>query len=104
MAVVIDSVAPRSKARWHGIKPGDKLLEINKNKINDVLDYRFYITDEKLELLIETKSGKKRTVKIRNRQGSEIGLSFATYLMDKQRRCANNCIFCFIDQLPKGLR
>lgn len=104
MAVVIDSVAPRSKARWHGIKPGDKLLEINKNKINDVLDYRFYITDEKLELLIETKSGKKRTVKIRNRQGSEIGLSFATYLMDKQRRCANNCIFCFIDQLPEGLR
>ena len=104
MAVVIDSIAPRSKARWHGIKPGDKLLEINKNKINDVLDYRFYITDEKLELLIETKSGKKRTVKIRNRQGSEIGLSFATYLMDKQRRCANNCIFCFIDQLPEGLR
>ena len=104
MAVVIDSVAPRSKARWHGIKPGDKLLEINQNKINDVLDYRFYITDEKLELLLETKSGKKRTVKIRNRQGGEIGLSFATYLMDKQRRCANNCIFCFIDQLPKGLR
>ncbi len=104
MAVVIDSVAPRSKAWWHRIKAGDKLLKINSNTINDVLDYRFYITDEKLELLIETKSGKKRTVKIRNRQGEEIGLSFATYLMDKQRRCANNCIFCFIDQLPKGLR
>ncbi|MBQ8783895.1 MAG: DUF512 domain-containing protein [Clostridia bacterium] len=104
MSVVIDSVAPRSKAWWHGIKAGDKLIKINSHNINDVLDYRFYITDEKLELLIETKSGKSRSVKIRNKQGGEIGLSFATYLMDKQRRCANNCIFCFIDQLPKGLR
>ncbi len=104
MAVVIDSVEPRSKAWWHGIKAGDKLLEINQNSINDVLDYRFYVTDERLTLLLETKSGKRRTVKIRNKQGGEIGLAFATYLMDKQRRCANNCIFCFIDQLPKGLR
>lgn len=104
MAVVIDSVEPRSKAWWHGIKAGDKLLKINQNSINDVLDYRFYITDERLILLLETKGGRQRTVKIRNRQGGEIGLSFATYLMDKQRRCANNCIFCFIDQLPKGLR
>ncbi len=104
MAVVIDSVEPRSKAWWHGIKAGDRLIKINSHIIDDVLDYRFYITDEKLELQIETKSGKIRNVKIRNRQGGEIGLSFATYLMDKQRRCANNCIFCFIDQLPEGLR
>ena len=104
MAVVIDSVEPRSKAWWHGIKSGDKLLKINQNSINDVLDYRFYVTDERLTLLLETKSGKQRTVKIRNKQGGEIGLTFATYLMDKQRSCANNCIFCFIDQLPKGLR
>ena len=104
MAVVIDSVQPRSKAWWHGIKAGDKLLKINQNSINDVLDYRFYITDERLTLLLETKGGKQRTVKIRNKQGGEIGLTFATYLMDKQRSCANNCIFCFIDQLPKGLR
>lgn len=104
MAVVIDSVTPRSKAWWHGIKAGDKLIKINSHTIDDVLDYRFYITDEKLELLVESKSGKHRTVKIRNKQGSEIGLTFATYLMDKQRRCANNCIFCFIDQLPEGLR
>ncbi len=104
MSVVIDSVAPRSKAWWHRIKAGDKLLKINSNTINDVLDYRFYITDEKLELLIQTKSGKKRTVRFKNKHGEEIGLSFKTYLMDKQRSCANNCIFCFIDQLPQGLR
>ena len=104
MAVVIDSVQPRSKAWWHGIKAGDKLLKINQNSINDVLDYRFYITDERLTLLFETKGGKQRTVKIRNKQGGEIGLTFATYLMDKQRSCANNCIFCFMDQLPPNVR
>ncbi len=104
MSVIIDSVEPRSPAWWHRIKAGDKLLKINTHTVNDVLDYRFYISDEKLELLIETKNGKKRTVKMRNKKGGEIGLSFATYLMDRQRSCANNCIFCFIDQLPKGLR
>ncbi len=104
MSVIIDSVKKRSLAYWHRIKAGDKLLKINENSVNDVLDYRFYITDEKLKLLIQTKNGKQRVVKIRNKTGGEIGLSFKTYLMDKQRRCANNCIFCFIDQLPKGLR
>lgn len=104
MAVLIDSVESLSPAYWHRIKPGDKLLKINSNTINDVLDYRFYITDERLELLIEKPDGKKRTVKLRNKNGGEIGLSFSTYLMDRQRSCANKCIFCFIDQLPKGLR
>ncbi len=104
MAVTVDSVEKYSYAWWNRIKAGDKLLKINNNPINDVLDYRFYITDEHLQLLIETKNGKKRTVKIRNKNSGEIGLSFETYLMDKQRRCSNNCIFCFIDQLPSGLR
>ena len=104
MSVTIDSVLPRSLAWLHRIKAGDKLLKINSNTINDVLDYRFYITDERLELQLEKPSGKKRTVKIHNKKGQEIGLTFSTYLMDKQRSCANKCIFCFIDQLPKGLR
>ncbi len=104
MAVIIDSVKSFSPAYLHGIKPGDKLVEINSHKINDVLDYRFYITDERLELLVEKPGGKRKTVRLRNKNGGEIGLSFATYLMDRQRSCANKCIFCFIDQLPKGLR
>ncbi len=104
MSVTIKSVENFSPAWFKRIKAGDKLLKINDNAVNDVLDYRFYITDEKLNLLIETENGKKRNVKIKNKNSGEIGLSFETYLMDKQRRCSNNCIFCFIDQLPPGLR
>lgn len=104
MPVIIDSVQPHSQAAHHRIKAGDKLLKINGHNINDVLDYRFYIGEERLELQIETQHGKTRTVKIKNKSSGEIGLEFSTYLMDKQRSCANNCIFCFIDQLPKGLR
>lgn len=104
MSVIIDYVEPRSKASFHRIKKGDKLLKINSHEVNDVLDYRFYISDQHLLLEIETAAGKHRKVKIKNNNGGEIGLVFSSYLMDKQRSCANNCIFCFIDQLPKGLR
>lgn len=104
MPVIIDSVQSNSQAAHHRIKAGDKLLKINGHNINDVLDYRFYIGEERLELELETQHGKKRTVKMKNKSAGEIGLEFSTYLMDKQRSCANNCIFCFIDQLPKGLR
>lgn len=104
MPVIIDSVQSHSQAAHHRIKAGDKLLKINGHNINDVLDYRFYIGEERLELELETQHGKKRTVKMKNKSAGEIGLEFSTYLMDKQRSCANNCIFCFIDQLPNGLR
>ena len=104
MPVIIDSIQSHSQAAHHRIKAGDKLLKINGHNINDVLDYRFYIGEERLELELETQHGKKRTVKMKNKSAGEIGLEFSTYLMDKQRSCANSCIFCFIDQLPKGLR
>lgn len=101
MAVRIVSVAKHSPAARHFIKAGDKLLSINGNEIRDILDYRFYIDDDEIILEIEKESGKRRTVKM---HGGDPGLEFETYLMDKQRSCANNCIFCFIDQLPQGLR
>ncbi len=103
MSVKIESVCPHSLASHHFIKAGDKLISINSHEIRDVLDYRFYIDDEVLSMEIEKSNGKRRTVKIKP-NGKEIGLEFSTYLMDKQRSCANNCIFCFIDQLPKNLR
>ena len=93
MAVVIDSVRPYSPAAFHRIKPGDKLLRINSNEINDVLDYRFYAGDRHITAEFETSDGKIRTVKFRNKNADDIGLEFSTYLMDKQRRCANNCVF-----------
>ncbi|MCQ2471449.1 MAG: DUF512 domain-containing protein [Clostridia bacterium] len=102
MAVKIACVKKHSPAARHFIKAGDKLLTVNGNEIRDILDYQFYVDDDRLILEIEKESGKKRTVKLSG--GSDLGLEFDTYLMDKQRSCANNCIFCFIDQLPRGLR
>lgn len=103
MAVKIKSVIPHSPAARHFIKADSKLISINGHEIRDVLDYQFYVDDEILELLIEKPNGHRRTVKLKNCDG-ETGLEFETYLMDKQRSCANNCIFCFIDQMPEGLR
>jgi putative radical SAM enzyme (TIGR03279 family) len=103
MAVRISSVITHSPASHHFIKAGDKLISVNGHEIRDVLDYQFYIDEQTLELVIEKPNGKRRTVKMKD-VGGETGMEFETYLMDKQRSCANNCIFCFIDQLPKNLR
>lgn len=103
MAVKIKSVVSHSPAARHFIKPESKLVSVNGHEIRDVLDYRFYIEEDILELVIEKENGHRRTVKIKS-HGDDIGLEFETYLMDKQRSCANKCIFCFIDQLPEGLR
>ena len=104
MAVTVKEVAKKSPAYKKGIKNGDKVLTINGNKIIDVLDYRFYQNDTRLEVEIETVSGRVKTVKIKKGEYEELGLEFQDYLMDKQHPCQNNCIFCFINQLPSGMR
>ena len=86
------------------IKSGEILLSINGNIIEDVLDYRFYQVNRDLTLEIKDKNGEIRTVRIVKSEYEEIGLEFETYLMDEQKSCRNKCIFCFIDQLPKGMR
>ena len=99
MAVEIMSVIPRSPADKAGIKAGDTLVSINGNEINDVLDYQFYADDAKLEIKLI-----RRTVKVKKKDYEDLGLEFETYLMDKKQHCRNNCIFCFINQMPKGMR
>lgn len=99
MSVTIKSVDENSPAFFAGIKAGDTLVSINKHEINDILDYRYYITEPKLKILLSD-----RKVKIRKDEYSDIGLEFDTYLMDEKKSCKNNCIFCFISQLPKGMR
>ena len=101
---VIQSVDPHSPASRAGVKAGEKLLQVNGHPIVDVLDYKFYTYDPKLSLLLARPDGKEHTVKVRKEEGEELGLNFETYLMDKARCCANRCIFCFVDQLPKGMR
>lgn len=103
MAVLISAVESGSPAARARLQVGDSLVSINGREITDVLDYRFYIPDTKLTLVIR-RGEKEKTVRLRKREFEEIGLCFETYLMDKQRSCKNNCVFCFIDQLPSGLR
>jgi putative radical SAM enzyme (TIGR03279 family) len=86
------------------VHPGEKLLSINGNPIVDVLDYKYYAYDRKLELELETPAGQHRRVQVKKAEGADLGLEFDTYLMDRARSCANRCVFCFVDQLPKGLR
>ncbi len=101
---VICSVDAHSPARRAGVKAGETLLQINGHPILDVLDYKFYSYDARLTLLLRTEKGRERQVKIRKQEGQDLGLNFETYLMDQARSCANRCIFCFVDQLPKGMR
>lgn len=103
MAVKIYNVTKGSHAEKAGIKSGETLLKINLNEIVDVLDYRFYQVNRNLSLEISDGEN-SRTVEITKGEYEEIGLEFETYLMDEQHSCRNKCIFCFIDQLPKGLR
>ena len=104
MAVKISSVESGSLADKKGIEAGDTIVSINGNSIKDVLDYRFYLNDSKLKLEVIKSNGKTKKYKIHKDEFDDIGLEFETYLMDKQHSCKNKCVFCFIDQLPDGLR
>ena len=101
--VEITNVLAHSRAEKAGLMAGDMLVSINGNAIEDVLDYRFYLADTRVSL--ECERGDNRfSVTIRKGEYDDIGLAFETPLMDKKHSCRNKCIFCFIDQLPKGLR
>ncbi len=100
----IQSVDPGSPARRAGVRPGETLTHVNGRAVADVLDYKFYTYDPRLELTLTAPDGGSRTVRLRKGEGEDLGLNFETYLMDKARSCANNCIFCFVDQMPPGMR
>ncbi len=101
--VTITEVEKDSLAEKAGLRAGDTLLSIDAHPIRDILDYRFFLTEEKI--LLELKRGETTfTVQIIKGRYDDIGLEFETFLMDKKRRCANKCIFCFIDQNPCGMR
>ena len=100
----IKSVDAHSPAQRAGVRPGETLTHINGRPIVDVLDYKFFAYDPRLELTLVGEDGRSRTLRVRKAEGEELGLNFETYLMDKARSCANRCIFCFVDQMPPGMR
>lgn len=103
MSVLIKDVIKSSPAYKKGIKAGDTLLKISGHEITDFLDYQFYTKDTKISVVYES-DGKTKAVWVKKSEDEDLGLTFETYLMDKERHCKNKCIFCFIDQNPKGLR
>ena len=91
-------------AQEMGIEPGDKLCSINGHEIEDVFDYRYYMEDELVVLLIEKADGEQWELEIEKDEWEDLGLEFEQGLMDEYRSCHNKCIFCFIDQMPPGMR
>lgn len=104
MSVKIASVLKKSLAQKHKIASGDVLLSINDNAINDVLDYDFYVADQKLSLKLLRDGVTPYSVELKKPEYQDIGLQFETYLIDKQHSCTNKCVFCFVDQMPQGMR
>lgn len=100
----IVAVAPGSIGEEVGLEPGDVLLAVNGAEIEDVLDYYFLTDDENLTLTVRSRQGETVTCEIEKDAQEDLGLTFEEQFMGKYRRCRNHCIFCFIDQLPKGLR
>lgn len=96
----VDAGSPAEKA---GILPDDKILLINGNPIKDVLDYMFFAAEENVEISV-IRNDKKLTFNIKKSEYDDLGLQFETFLMDKKQSCRNKCIFCFIDQMPPGMR
>lgn len=100
---VIKYVEPHSHGERAGIAAGDVLVAINGHNINDVLDYRFYLTERMLTVSV-IRDGKPLEFTVRKGEYDDLGLDFDTPLMDQKHSCKNKCIFCFIDQLPRGMR
>lgn len=101
--VTIKDVLTGSPADRAGVQRGDHLIRINGKDVNDVLDYRYYITEPRVRLLLH-RGPDLLDVVIRKPRYDDIGLEFDTFLMDEKKSCRNKCIFCFIDQLPPGMR
>ena len=101
---MITKVLPGSIAEEMGIEPGDRLMEINGEMIEDVFDYRFDIKDELVEVLIRKADGEEWLLEIEKEYDEDLGAEFETELMSDYKSCCNKCIFCFIDQMPEGMR
>lgn len=101
---VVKEVMPGSIAQEMGIEPGDVLLSVNDNEIEDVFDYRYLMKDEYVEVLVRKVDGEEWLLEIDKDYDEDLGVAFENSLMSDYRSCSNKCIFCFIDQMPPGMR
>lgn len=101
--VSITGVIPQSPAAKAGVTAGERLVSVNGHTVRDVLDYMFYAAETNVTLVID-RGGEQREILIRKDEYDDLGLEFESFLMDKKQSCSNKCVFCFIDQLPPGMR
>ena len=101
---IVDKVNPGSIAEELEIEKGDALLKINGQAIEDIFDYQYYTQDEYIEVLVRKPNGEEWLLEIDKDYDEDLGITFENGLMDDYRSCHNKCIFCFIDQMPKGMR
>lgn len=101
---VVKAVDPGSIAEEMGLEPGDRIVAVDQTEIEDIFDYQFLIQDTYIEVLVETKDGEECLLQIDKEFDEDLGITFENGLMDEYRHCHNKCIFCFIDQMPEGMR
>ncbi|MDR0879981.1 MAG: DUF512 domain-containing protein [Clostridioides sp.] len=101
---IINKIVPESIAEELGIEVGDFLISINNQPIHDIIEYRFLLSDEYLEVEIEGKDGEVVIFEIEKEYDEDLGIEFSNPIIDKAKSCRNKCVFCFVDQLPSGMR
>ncbi|HML31637.1 MULTISPECIES: DUF512 domain-containing protein [Sporomusa] len=101
---IISNVKSDSIGAEIGLMPGDRLLEVNGEVVQDIIDLSFALAEEEIELLIERSSGEQELITLEKEYDEDLGLEFESAVFDKVRQCANKCIFCFVDQMPPGMR
>ena len=101
---MIQRIEKGSIAEEMGMEPGDELLKINGSEIRDIFDYQYLVQDEYIEVLVRKANGEEWLLEIDKDYDEDLGIEFENGLMDDYRSCHNKCIFCFIDQMPKGMR
>ncbi|MBP2634247.1 MAG: putative radical enzyme [Firmicutes bacterium] len=101
---IISNIKPDSIGAELGLVPGDRLLAVNGEPVQDIIDLSFALAEEEIELLVERVSGEQEVIAFEKDYDEELGLEFESAVFDKVRHCANKCIFCFVDQMPSGLR
>lgn len=101
---IVEEVVKGSIAEELGVEPGDIILSVNGETIKDIIDYKYMVTDDYIEMDIQKPDGEVWELEIEKEHDEDIGISFTNPLIDQAKNCRNKCIFCFIDQLPKGMR
>jgi NifB/MoaA-like Fe-S oxidoreductase len=101
---IISAIHQGSLAEELELVPGDKIISINEQELTDIIDLSFALADEEIEMLIEHENGEQEIIAFEKDIDEELGAEFESAVFGKIRQCANNCYFCFVDQVAPNMR